>query len=274
MRERAPGVVAIVLAAGIGARLGGPKALLRVGPGEGMPLVEAQCRDRLEAESARAIAVVRADVAALVGDRLRAAGAEVVVSCAADGDGPAGSLAAAAAYLADEAIRAAIVTPVDVRVRAATVRALVDALIEVEPPNEAEGAALFARRTNNVEDCVRSAADSAPPSGAPPPRNGLRPPSEGTKKARGAPYEEGAPPLAIVPLFEGRRGHPVVLGARALARYREDGPPPLRDHLRALGEGVAVLDVDDAWILEDLDFAHQRETLVRFTGAPTPTFLR
>ncbi len=243
MRERSPGVVAIVLAAGVGARLGGPKALLRVGPGDGMPLVEAQCRDRLEAESPRAIAVVRADVAAFVGDRLRAAGAEVVVSRASADEGPAGSLAAAAAYLGDAAIRAAIVTPVDVRVRAATVCALVDALIEVEPPNEAERAAFFARRTDNVEDCVRSAADSAPP-------------------------------LAIVPRFAGRRGHPVVLGPGALARYREGGAPPLRDHLRALGEGVAVLDVDDPWILEDLDFAHQEETLLRFTGASTPAFLR
>ena len=102
-------------------------------------------------------------------------------------------------------------------VRTIDATALYDALAArlPEPPN-IEGAALAgdgitvrlfhrangkqgARRTNNVEDCVRSAADSAPPSGAPPPRNGLRPPSEGTKKARGAPYEGGA----LAPYEEG-----------------------------------------------------------------------
>ena len=213
-------VVAIVLAAGKGARLGGPKALLLVRPPVSpheMPLIEAQCRDRLAAESARALAVVRPDVAALVAGRLRAAGAEPVASRAPDALGPAGSLAAAAAHLASAFTPdlVALVTPVDVRASAATASALVAALL-------------------------------AP--------------------------SEGPPPLAAVPRHAGRRGHPVALRAEALARYLDPDPPPLRDHLRALADRVLPVDVDDPLILEDLDFPHQTEALLRLTGGPTPVF--
>lgn len=259
MRDGSSGVIAIVLASGIGARLGGPKALLRVGgAADGMPLVEAQCRDRLASECARALAVVREDVARMVGDRLRAAGAEVVISRAPDSDGPAGSLAAAAAHLGDTSIRAAVVTPVDVRVQASTVRALVEALlahavIEAPAPGPRREAllahALIEAPARAFGVPFTHALIEAPPPGSP-------------------------PPLAIVPRFQGRRGHPVVLGPEALARYREAAPPPLRDHLRSLGDRAVALDVDDPWILEDLDFAHQTATLLRFTGAPAPAFVR
>lgn len=204
-------LVTIVLAAGQGARLGGPKALLTVlRDGIEMPLVEAQCRSRLAAESACALAVVRADVAAIAGDRLREAGARAVISGAPDEQGPAGSIAAAASVV--EGFRAAVVLPVDVPVEMATVLALVAAL-GVEGPEA---------------------------------------------------------PLAAVPRYEGRRGHPVVLRSAALARYREPGPPPLRDHLRSLGAAVVVVDVADPCIREDLDRADQSGLLARLTGRPGP----
>ena len=234
-----PGVVAIVLSAGRGVRLGGPKALLLVRdagpPGPAVPLLEAQCRDRLSAESERVIAVVRADVAELLGRRLRAAGARVVVSHAPDGEGPAGSIAAAAIHLANKPFRAAVVTPIDVRVAAATVARLLEALIEVPPE---------------------------------------APPEPLTEAPTAAAPSRGLAPLAVVPRFAGRRGHPVVLTPEALARYREPFPPPLRDHLRSLGDRVAVVDVDDPFVLEDLDFAHQTDVLLRIAGSAEPTFLR
>lgn len=205
-----PDAVAIVLAAGQGSRLGGPKALLvAVRAGHEMPLIEAQCRDRLAAESARALAVLRPDVASLTGERLRAAGAEVVVSHAPDSLGPAGSIAAAAAHLGDAAPPALVVTPVDVRVEPATVAALLAAL-------------------------------------------------------------QSGSALAAVPRSGARRGHPVVLRPEALARYRAPDPPPLRDHLRALGDRVLTVDVADPSILEDLDHPHQTALHARIAGTPGP----
>jgi molybdenum cofactor cytidylyltransferase len=125
-------VVAIVLAAGQGSRLGGPKAVLLVERGtDEMPLVEACCRERLTAESRCALAVVRPHIAAAVGPRMRAAGAEIVTSHAPEALGPAGSIAAAAAHLTHVAVdptRVFVLTPVDVRVDPATVAALVAAL--------------------------------------------------------------------------------------------------------------------------------------------------
>ena len=73
---------------------------------------------------------------------------------------------------------------------------------------------------SNVEDCVRSAADSAPPSGAPPPRIGLRPPSGGRRGDRP----------------KGGRGWALALGIFALLLFASgcgdsrrptgDGPTP------------------------------------------------
>ena len=236
--------VAIVLAAGQGSRLGGPKALLLVGRGAAaMPLVEAQCRDRLAAESARALAVVRPDVAALIGDRLRAAGAEVVVSRAPDALGPAGSLAAAAAHLAQAAAppRPVVVTPVDVRVAAATVTSLLAAL-------------------------------DGPVVPSPPAAPGLAPSpfaAPASASAAPAPAASALPPLAVIPRFAGRRGHPVVLSFQALARYLAPDPPPLRDHLRALAERAVALDVPDPHVLEDLDRPDQTDLLARLTAVPS-----
>lgn len=286
MRDAPAGIVTILLAAGRGSRLGGPKALLLVRtapasaertaqrdaertevettprhdtlappphshapeiPGASREsadvaprtLLEAQCLDRLGAESDRVIAVVREDVAERLRGRLPH-GVELVISRAPDEDGPKGSLAAAAIHLGNEPFRAAVVTPVDVRVEAPTVRQLIEALIEV-PIDRPPEAPLEATRDPGSERPENAVASTAP--------------------------------VAAVPRFAGRRGHPVVLGPEALARYREPSAPTLRDHLRAFGERVAAVDVDDPTILEDLDFAHQTATLRRLTGSERPAFL-
>lgn len=238
-------IVAILLAAGQGSRLGGPKALLLVRDPAApdspeMPLIEAQCRDRLAAESDRVLAVLRPDTAALVAARLQAAGAEVVVSHAPDALGPAGSLAAAAAHLGASAdVHAVVVTPVDVRTGAAAVRALVDVVAPA-----------------SGEERARTTVTSGAASG------GGRAPHEA------APDEPAI--IAAVPRFQGRKGHPVVLHPAALARYREGEPPPLREHLRGFGERVVVVDVEDSRVAEDLDFAHQTDMLLRITGMSGP----
>ncbi len=99
---------ALILAAGRGSRVGGPKALLEI---DGRPLASLHVARRLAAESDRAIVVVRADVARALRDHLDPR-AIVVVSEAPDALGPAGSIAAAAAAgVLDGDL---IVTPVDV----------------------------------------------------------------------------------------------------------------------------------------------------------------
>jgi len=63
----------------------------------------------------------------------------------------------------------------------------------------------------------------------------------------------GSAPVAARPRHGGRSGHPVALWGSALERYRQPNPPPLRDHLRSLGEGCVEVDVDDADVLVDID---------------------
>jgi CTP:molybdopterin cytidylyltransferase MocA len=109
-------VVTVVLAAGRGRRLGGPKALLAWPSSTGpMPLAWAHARARLGAESERVLVVTRADVASRLARLDPPTGAELVVSDEADALGPAGSLAAAARRLGDGLGDGArvLVTPVD-----------------------------------------------------------------------------------------------------------------------------------------------------------------
>jgi CTP:molybdopterin cytidylyltransferase MocA len=181
-------MIGVVLAAGRGERLGGPKALLAWPNDDSseLPLALAHVRARRECE--RVLVVTRADIAA----RLVSFGVtcEIVVSQAPDELGPAGSLAAAAPHLGfDEEL--VLVIPVDT------------------PPAAADTVnALLAAMTPGV--------------------------------------------LAARPRHAGRRGHPVLLRARALLRYRAPDPPPLRDHLRDL-DGVIDVDVDDRAVLADFD---------------------
>ncbi|MEO7328724.1 MAG: NTP transferase domain-containing protein [Minicystis sp.] len=203
-------IITIVVAAGAGKRIGGPKALLawpstlpdeiapprrpeqRPGaPVKDRPLAIAHAEMRLAAESKHVLIVTRgAFIPALFG--YVRPGIDLLASDAADDLGAAGSLAFAVSRLprADRII----VTPVDtVPARAATVAHLLLRLAD-EPKL-----------------------------------------------------------LAVRPVYHGRAGHPVVLRPEALEPYRGEKPPPLRDHLRALGDLCADQDVNDPTILIDLD---------------------
>lgn len=203
--------VTIVLAAGKGVRLGGPKALL-MWPGKGnapaRPLAIAHAEARLAAESKRVVVVTRAPVMGALLPYVRP-GVDLLVSDADDDLGPAGSIAAASARVNDG--DRVIVCPVDTL------------------PARAETVAQLLARLG----------------------------------------KDGAPPLAVRPRHEGRGGHPVVLQGRALARYRQADPPPLRDHLRALGAGCVDEEVADADVTVDLD---RPADVMRVLRAP-PTFL-
>lgn len=108
-------VITIVLAAGAGKRLGGPKALLAwpAGAKGGVerPLAIAHAEARLAAESARVLVVVRTSVFHALLAHVRP-GIDLVSWTAPDDLGPAGSLAVAAPRIGDA--DAVVVTPVDV----------------------------------------------------------------------------------------------------------------------------------------------------------------
>jgi CTP:molybdopterin cytidylyltransferase MocA len=236
-------VVTIVLAAGRGARLGGPKALLAwpatmlpaKAPGgretarapgkaggagkkpvkaapQDVPLAIAHAEQRLAAESARVLIVSRR---AVINELLKYVrpGIDLLSSTAADDLGPAGSLQFAASRIGPTDV--VLVTPVDT------------------PPTKPETVAELLRRLG-----------------------------------------EGDPaPLAVRPRYQGRTGHPVILRSEALARYRSaDPPPPLRDHLKDLGAAVVDVDVSDPAVLLDLDTAGEvmkvLGTMPRFMNAP------
>ena len=205
-------VITVILAAGVGKRIGGPKALLAWPPTlpdelgvpsrrpdgrpppkatKERPLAIAHAEQRLASESKQALIVTRgAFIPALLG--YVRPGIDLLSSTAADELGAAGSLAFAVSRLtrADRII----VTPVDcIPARASTVARLL----------------------------LRLAAEPKL--------------------------------LAVRPSYKGRPGHPVVLRPEALAPYRTPKPPPLRDHLRALGDQCADQDVNDPAVLIDLD---------------------
>lgn len=60
----------------------------------------------------------------------------------------------------------------------------------------------------------------------------------------------------------------MALRLAALHRYTEPSPPPLRDHLHALGAACAAVDVTDPTVLIDLnteaDVMGTLQTLPRF----------
>ena len=225
--------VAVILAAGKGERLGGPKALLAwpavkgapAGAPDERPLAIAHAEARLAADCERVLVVVRKPVFGVLLRYVRP-GIDLLVSNAPDDFGPAGSLAFAAARIGDA--EELVVTPVDV------------------PPARAETVARLLAR-------LRAGGDP--------------------------------PPLAVRPRHERRGGHPVVMRAEALALYRVSPvpappvragatpagppPPPLREHLRALGAQSVDEDVDDASVLLDLNTPVD---VIRATGAP-PRFI-
>ena len=72
---------------------------------------------------------------------------------------------------------------------------------------------------------------------------------------------------AVIPCFEGRRGHPPML-RRTLLRAFDDGAPPLRDVLAAMARPPLLLETADPTVVTDLDDA---AAVLRATGSP-PTF--
>ena len=134
-------ITGIILAAGDGERMGGPKALLAVrwgeGPGE-LPLAIAHARSMLDGGAVRVALVTRAATAREL-SRFAQRGLDVIVSEADAALGPAGSLRVALDFLAarERSASAALsdprslylVTPVDTPPSThATRKALLDAL--------------------------------------------------------------------------------------------------------------------------------------------------
>jgi CTP:molybdopterin cytidylyltransferase MocA len=120
--------IAIVLAAGDGKRLGGPKALLAwpSPSGKDRPLSIAHAEDRLAAESAEVLIVVRKTMIPALLGYVRP-GIHLLSSDAAADLGPAGSLGFAVSRLPEG--DPIVITPVDTQpARAETVRALIDRL--------------------------------------------------------------------------------------------------------------------------------------------------
>lgn len=130
-------VVSLILAAGKGERIGGPKALLLwppSGPGgkTELPLAIAHAEARLGAESARALVVTRGHIVRALLRYVRP-GIELLSSDAADDLGPAGSIAFGARRLGDAP--AVLITPVDTPpARAEIVASLLARLEEGDPP--------------------------------------------------------------------------------------------------------------------------------------------
>ncbi|HQP34766.1 MAG TPA: NTP transferase domain-containing protein [Polyangiaceae bacterium] len=124
----------LVLAAGMGARMGGPKALLSW---RGRPLASAHAQSRRH-DCARTIVVTRESIAEVL--RRADASLELLVSEEPDALGPAGSIAAAvrSGALSSEAV--VIVTPVDVLpASTAVVEALAGALGPAEAARPSRG---------------------------------------------------------------------------------------------------------------------------------------
>lgn len=130
-------IVTVVLAAGMGRRMGGPKALLAwprpvaaglpsAAAGEREPLAIAHARARLAAESERVWIVARAEVVAALEPWVDDTRIRLLISNEPDDLGPAGSLAVASRALSlQRAESLVVVAPVDLPpARAETVIAL------------------------------------------------------------------------------------------------------------------------------------------------------
>ena len=117
--------LAVVLAAGVGRRMGGPKALLMV---DGKPLVESHVQRLTEAGCRPIVVVVRAAIATQVRYLLHETPEAQL--CVADTTSMAASLAAALGSVSARFSRAVIVSPIDMLpVRPATLEALLEAVM-------------------------------------------------------------------------------------------------------------------------------------------------
>ncbi len=179
--------VAVIAAAGIGQRMGGPKALLAVRWGDNsgeLPLAIAHARAHLDGGGQRVVLVTRPEVARVL-SRFAQRGLDIVVSTAREELGPAGSIRTALELIDPAPDTWLMIEPVDM------------------PPSSAAIRRELLRAT-----------------------------------------EQDPPPHAVRPVFEGKRGHPVLVRARDLAPMRADDPPTLRELLHALAEAGQVADVD------------------------------
>ncbi|HZF54793.1 MAG TPA: nucleotidyltransferase family protein [Polyangiaceae bacterium] len=135
-------ITSIILAAGGGKRIGGPKALLLWPAGKGsesprsgkreLPLAIAHAEARLASESGRVIVIARGPVIRALLSHVRP-NLDLVVSDMDDDLGPAGSIAVAARRLGDAHL--ALITPVDTPpARAETVARLLARFDEADAP--------------------------------------------------------------------------------------------------------------------------------------------
>jgi CTP:molybdopterin cytidylyltransferase MocA len=163
-------ILSIVLAAGDGKRLGGPKALLAwpSPSGKDRPLSIAHAEERLAAESAEVLIVTRKTMIPALLGYVRP-GIHLLSSDAAADLGPAGSLAFAVSRLPEGDL--ILVTPVDTQpARAETVRAMVTRLV-AEPQLLAARPSYHGRGGHPV--VLRRAALDAYKTAAPPLRDHL-----------------------------------------------------------------------------------------------------
>lgn len=183
--------VAIVTAAGLGERMGGPKALLAIRWGDNtgeLPLAIAHARAHLEGGAERVVVVAKAPVARLLSGFAQR-GLDIVVSTAPHALGPSGSIRHALGLLPRVPEQWLMIEPVDM------------------PPSSA------AIRRELLGGALREAA-----------------------------------PEAVRPVYQARRGHPILVRRRCLDVMLVAEPPTLREVLKGLGpyrpEGGGVLDVE------------------------------
>ncbi len=219
--EAAVPYVAVIAAAGLGERMGGPKALLAIRWGDNsgeLPLAIAHARAHLEGGAERVVLVTRAEVARVL-SRFAQPGLDIVISTAREDLGPAGSIRTALELceLSDDAWL--MIEPVDMPASSGAIR----------------------------RELLTAAARVPAPS-------------------------------AVRPLFEGKRGHPVLVQRSALGDFLTDSPPPLREVLQRLESAGAVVDVvvDDKRAITDFDvpadvMAFYGES-ARFFEQDEPTF--
>lgn len=249
-------VVTIVLAAGRGARLGGPKALLA------WPAAMLIARGAPAGKPSGA-PVPPAPIGAPSGKSSGSGRKSIKTERQAPADIPL-AIAHAEQRLAAESARVLIVSQ----------RAIIHELLQYVRPGidllsstaaddlgPAGSLQVAASRIGPTDVALVTPVDTPP----------TRPETVAQLLGR---LEQGDPaPLAVRPRYQGRAGHPVILRSEALARYRSaDPPPPLRDHLRELGAAVVDVDVNDPAVLLDLDTAAEVMKVLgampRFVSSP------
>lgn len=188
--------VTVVLAAGRGQRMGGPKALVAIRWGDGsgeLPLAIAHAKAHLDQGAERVVVVTRVEVARVL-SKFAQRGLDIVVSHQPEHLGPAGSIRCALDLL-PPSLEWLMIVPVDM------------------PP-----ISTAIRR----ELLAKAAEDPAP--------------------------------AAVRPVYEGKRGHPVLIRREVLEKLlSEGGPANLRELLRDLGDRAVDAPVVDKRAIVDLD---------------------